>query len=185
MTAKNRLSVKRIKDFVHRLVGRSGCLGSICGLVLIASACATPIGVHYVDRSVAYHSLTGNVLSTERPSSFSARELVNLNLYQRFGADPVGALAEMHAGLAPTGDEDRIFALSELSFFHANNSGDRSYYLAAAVYAYAFLMPGQHGTTARGDRPTIEVGSGYLQSGAHPGRKVAGWRLRHTHGRHI
>ena len=72
-------------------------------LALIASACATPIGVHYVDRSVAYDSLTGNVLSTERPSSFSARELVNLDLYQRFEEDPVGALAEMHAGLAPRG----------------------------------------------------------------------------------
>jgi triacylglycerol esterase/lipase EstA (alpha/beta hydrolase family) len=155
MTAKNRLSVKKIKDFVHRLVGRSGCLGSICGLVLIAWGCATPIGVHYVDRSVAYDSLTGNVLSTERPSSFSARELVNLDLYQRFEEDPVGALAQMHAGLAPTGDEDRIFALAELSFFYANNSGDRSYYLAAAVYAYAFLMPGQHGTPPSGIDPRL------------------------------
>ena len=118
-------------------------------------AAPRPIGVHYVDRSVAYHSLTGNVLSTERPSSFSARELVNLNLYQRFEEDPVGALAEMHAGLAPTGDEDRIFALAELSFFYANNSGDRSYYLAAAVYAYAFLMPGQHGTPPSGIDPRL------------------------------
>ena len=127
----------------------------IAGLALIASGCATPIGVHYVDRSVAYHSLTGNVLSTERPSSFSARELVNLNLYQRFEEDPVGALAEMHAGLAATGDEDRIFALTELSFFYANNSGDRSYYLAAVVYAYAFLMPGQHGRPPEGIDPRL------------------------------
>ncbi len=155
MTAKNRLSVKKIKDFVHRLVGRSGCLGSICGLVLLAWGCATPIGVDYVDRSVAYHSLTANVLSTANPSSFSARELVNLNLYLRFEEDPVGALAEMHAGLAATGDEDRIFALAELSFFYANNSGDRSYYLAAAVYAYAFLMPGQHGTPPKGIDPRL------------------------------
>ena len=43
---------------------------------------------------------------TEDPSSFSARELVNLNLYLRFEEDPVGALAEMHKGLAATGDED-------------------------------------------------------------------------------
>jgi hypothetical protein len=124
-------------------------------IAVIAWGCATPIGVHYVDRSVAYHSLTGNVLSTEVPSSFSARELVNLNLYQRFEEDPVGALAEMHAGLAATGDEDRIFALAELSFFYANNSGDRSYYLAAAVYAYAFLMPGQYGTPPKGIDPRL------------------------------
>jgi hypothetical protein len=117
------------------------------------SGCAPPMGVNYVDRSVAYHSLTGNVLSAERPSSFSARELVNLNLYQRFEEDPVGALAELHAGLAPEGDEDRLFALAELSFFHAQNSEDRRYYLASAVYAYAFLFPGKHGTPPQGIDP--------------------------------
>src|SRR5215467_9572405 len=122
-------------------------------LALILTGCATPIGVNYVDRSVAYQSLTTNVLSTEKPSSFSARELMNRNLYQRFDEDPVGALAELHAGLAPEGDEDRIFALSELSFFYAQNSGDRSYYLASAVYAYAFLLPGEHGTPPKGIDP--------------------------------
>jgi hypothetical protein len=138
------------------LLARWLTLASWLGVfALMASGCATPIGVDYVDRSVAYHSLTANVLSDEKPSSFSARELVNLDLYQRFEEDPVGALAEMHAGLAATGDEDRIFALAELSFFYANNSGDRAYYLAAAVYAYAFLMPGQHGTPPSGIDPRL------------------------------
>src|SRR4029453_5014208 len=138
------------------LLARWLTLASWLGVfALMASGCATPIGVDYVDRSVAYHSLTANVLSDEKPSSFSARELVNLDLYQRFEEDPVGALAEMHAGLAATGDEDRIFALAELSFFYADNSGDRSYYLAAAVYAYAFLMPGQHGTPPGGIDPRL------------------------------
>src|SRR6266850_520624 len=122
---------------------------------LMASGCATPIGVNYVDRSVAYHSLTANVLSDEKPSSFSARQLMNLNLYQRFEDDPVGALAELHAGLAPKGDEDRLFALAELSFFYAQNSGDRSYYLASAVYAYAFLVPGPDGTPPKGVDPRL------------------------------
>ena len=45
--------------------------------------------------------------------------------------------------------------LAELSFFYANSSGDRSYYLAAAVYAYAFLMPGQHGTPPKGIDPRL------------------------------
>jgi pimeloyl-ACP methyl ester carboxylesterase len=152
MIAKMKLVIERVKAIVALIVVRSALTA---GLALIAWGCATPIGVHYVDRSVAYHSLTGNVLSTERPSSFSARELVNLNLYLRFEEDPVGALAEMHKGLAATGDEDRIFALAELSFFYANNSGDRSYYLAAAVYAYAFLMPGQHGTPPKGIDPRL------------------------------
>jgi hypothetical protein len=119
---------------------------SLALLLLAATGCATPIGVHYVDPRVAYQSLTANVLSAERPSSFSARELMNLNLYQRFVDEPEKALAEMHAGLARKGDEDRLFALAELSFAHAENSGELSYYLAAAVYAYSFLLPGTHGS---------------------------------------
>src|SRR5262245_246373 len=138
-------AVEKARDLVGQLAKRLTLAGWWGVLMLIGAGCATPIGVNYVDRSVAYHSLTANVLSTESPSSFSARELMNRNLYQRFDEDPVGALAELHAGLAPEGDEDRLFALAELSFFYAQNSGDRSYYLASAVYAYAFLLPGQHG----------------------------------------
>lgn len=122
-------------------------------LVFVISGCATPIGVRYVEPGIAYHSLTANVLSAEMPSSFTSRELINSNLYQRFEDEPEKALAVMHAGLAPNGDEDRVFALAELSFVHAQNSGDRSYYLASAVYAYAFLFPGEHGTPPKGLDP--------------------------------
>src|SRR5437762_10752153 len=79
-------------------------------------------------------------------SSFSARELFNFNLYQEFEDNPQKALTDLHSGLAPKGNEDRLFALAELSFLHAQNSGERSYYLAAAVYAYAFVIPGKRGT---------------------------------------
>jgi hypothetical protein len=139
-------AVERSKIISRRL--RSWALVVSC-IALIASGCATAIGVNYVDRSVAYRSLTANVLSADKPSSFSARELMNRNLYQRFEEDPAKALAELHASLASEGDEDLLFALTELSFFYAENSGERSYYLAAAVYAYAFLLPGQHGTPPR------------------------------------
>jgi hypothetical protein len=122
-------------------------------LLLVTAGCATPIGVHYVDQRIAYQSLTANILSAERPSSFSARELMNLNLYQRFEDEPDKALAEMHAGLASEGDEDRLFALVELSFAYAEETGDKSYYLAAVVYAYSFLLPGEHGTPPRGIDP--------------------------------
>ena len=104
---------------------------------------------------VAYHSLTANVLSAERPSSFSARELMNLNQYERFKDEPEKALAEMHAGLEAKGDEDRVFALAELSFVYAKDSGERSHYLASAVYAYAFLFPGEDGTRPKGLDPRL------------------------------
>ena len=124
-------------------------------MALIAPGCATPIGVRYVEPRVAYHSLTANVLSAERPSSFSARELMNLNQYERFKDEPEKALAEMHAGLEAKGDEDRVFALAELSFVYAKDSGERSHYLASAVYAYAFLFPGEDGTRPKGLDPRL------------------------------
>ncbi len=120
-----------------------------------AAGCATPIGVNHVDRTVAYQSFAANAISAERASSFSARELINFNLYQEFEDNPNKALADLHSGLAPNGDEDRIFALAELSFLHAQNSGERSYYLAAAVYAYAFVIPGKRGTPPRGIDPRL------------------------------
>jgi pimeloyl-ACP methyl ester carboxylesterase len=131
-----------------------GALGALV-IALVAAGCATPIGVNHVDRTVAYHSLTANVLSSEKASSFSARELINFNLYQLFEDDPQRALAELHAGLQARGDEDRIFALAELSFLHAQNSGARSYYLASAVYAYSFLFPGKLGTPPKGIDPRL------------------------------
>src|SRR5512144_2418632 len=134
---------------------RSSFVLCYCALALMLSAvgCATPIGVNYVDQHIAYQSITANILSADRPSSFSARELMNLNLYQRYDDDPEKALAELHAGLAPNGDEDRLFALTELSFAHAEASGEKSYYLAAAVYAYSFMLPGEHGRQPRAIDP--------------------------------
>ena len=127
----------------------------VAALLCLSVGCATPIGVSYVDRRVAYESLTTNVLSTERMSSFSARELINFNVYEEFEDNPQKALADLHSALAPTGDEERLFALAELSFLHAENSGERTYYLASAVYAYAFLYPGQQGTPPRGIDPRL------------------------------
>ena len=70
-----------------------------------------------------------------------------------FDDNPQEALARLHKGLAPTGDEERVFALAELSFLHAERSGDRSYYLAATAYASAFLLPGKNGTPPRAIDP--------------------------------
>jgi pimeloyl-ACP methyl ester carboxylesterase len=67
------------------------------------------------------------------------------NLSERFDADPEKALGELRQLLTQrVGEErlrDRLFALSELSFHHAEQSGKSEHYLTAAIYAYAFLFP--------------------------------------------
>ncbi|MDO9105813.1 MAG: hypothetical protein Q7U57_12740 [Methylovulum sp.] len=52
------------------------------------------------------------------------------------------ALAELHEIVTKgRGGKNELFALAEFSFLHAQNKGKRQYYLAVAVYAYAFLFP--------------------------------------------
>lgn len=115
-----------------------------CALLLLlwfAAGCATPIGVTRASTQDTYYALTANVLSAGEPSSWSKQVLHRDNLTEQFENDPGPALAELHKRLKERITSDRLFALAELSFFHAEQSGNREYYLAAAVYAYAFLLP--------------------------------------------
>ena len=139
----------RVKQISRRMFGRAGGLNLVAAVALIASGCATPIGVTRVDPRTAQYELTANALNTDKPSSFSSRQLLNRDLYELFEDNPKEALAKLHKSLAPTGDEDLVFALAELSFLYAAKSGDRSYYLAATAYASAFLLPGKNGTPPR------------------------------------
>jgi pimeloyl-ACP methyl ester carboxylesterase len=117
-------------------------------LSLILSGCATPVGVNHVDIQTAYEIQTKSALSAERPSEPSKTVLRRLNLMDRFNAEPAKVLAELHRGLSPKDDEDRLFALAELSFLHGDRTHDPAYFLAAAVYAWALLFPGDGMNTA-------------------------------------
>jgi pimeloyl-ACP methyl ester carboxylesterase len=110
-------------------------------LLLLGSACATPIGVVRGGTQEVHRELTANVLSAGRPSEWSMQVLHRNDLADKFEDDPGGALAELHRRLQEQVFEQRLFALAELSFLHAERSGQREYYLAAAAYAYAFLLP--------------------------------------------
>jgi pimeloyl-ACP methyl ester carboxylesterase len=115
----------------------------VISLAMLAVGCATPVGVKRVDIQAGYRLLTESALSAERPSEPSKTVLRRLGLLDRFEDEPSTVLAELHRGLGPAGDEDRLFALAELSFLHAQRTGDRAHFLASAVYAYALLFPGE------------------------------------------
>ncbi len=114
----------------------------LAALVLVASGCATPVGMKPVDVQTGYRLLTESAISAGQPSEASKTVLRRLGLLDRYDEDPVPVLADLHYGLSPAGDEDRLFALAELSFLHAERTGERAYYLASAVYAWALLFPG-------------------------------------------
>ena len=121
-------------------------VAGVVGCVLLASACALPVTVKRGDPETVQRQLTGYVLTTGELSNASKNILRRYFLTERFEDYPEHALAELHAAGLRNDDANALFVLSELSFYHAKESGKRPYYLAAAVYAYAFLFPDGAGT---------------------------------------
>jgi len=121
--------------------GRSTALAAGLVVSLLAAGCATPIGVKRIRPEEANRQLTANVLTTGKPGATAQEFLYRLNLSEKFRADPANAINELHAGLGQVDESDRLFALAELSFDYAEHGGARSYYLASAAYAWAFLFP--------------------------------------------
>jgi hypothetical protein len=111
-------------------------------LVLLASACASPVGVSVARPREIHRYLTQSALSSNEPSTFSEIELRRYDLQDAFDDDPDAALARLHAlALASGLPPEALFALSELSFLRAEDDHDPGRYGAAALYAYAFLFP--------------------------------------------
>jgi pimeloyl-ACP methyl ester carboxylesterase len=111
-------------------------------IVLILSGCATPVSVKHVDIPTAYRNQTASAISSGQPSNASSIVLRQHGLQDRFETEPAVVLAELHKGLEPAGDDDQLFALAELTLLHAQQTNDRAYYLASAVYAWSLLYPG-------------------------------------------
>jgi len=116
-------------------------LGLAAAVSAVATSCATPVGVRRIGPQEANRRLTSTVLTSGEPSASAMEYLYRLSLADRYREDPAGTISTLHAGLGQVDESRRLFALAELSFDHADRGGDRSYYLAAAVYAWAFLFP--------------------------------------------
>jgi pimeloyl-ACP methyl ester carboxylesterase len=138
-------------------------LGSLVG-------CATPVGVRKVNSGSVRAVLTANVISAGEPSIASRQVMLRLGLGDNFRHDPEGALEELHDLTMHEMAGDRLFALSEYSYLHGTAlertcrrarmqrrprrtyqgrnapplpecERARSYYVAASIYAFAFLFP--------------------------------------------
>jgi hypothetical protein len=120
----------------------SAWLAAVLLCCLAIAGCSTPVGVERVDPQVIYQEQTSNVLAGGDLSQSTRIVLTRWDLNERFATDPEGALAALHAHVVDgTAGSDAIFALAELSFRNAERTGKRPYYLAATVYAFAFLFP--------------------------------------------
>jgi pimeloyl-ACP methyl ester carboxylesterase len=126
--------------------------------LLFALGCGSiPVRVERADPKSVHRELTANVLSTGKPSMRTLQFLERHGLRDRYEEDPVGTLAEIHAGLGATGDHRRLSALGELCFDHATRSGDRPYFVLAAAYSYALLFPGPGAETLDPSDPRVRL----------------------------
>lgn len=112
----------------------------VIGLFFLGG-CGTPVSVERVDAGAAYRDLNVNALGSDALSQATRNVLRRWVLSERYDSDPEGAILALHAIVVDgRGDEDELISLSEMAFLHAENARNRSYYLAAAVYSYAFLF---------------------------------------------
>ena len=111
-------------------------------LLLVLTNCRPPIQVTRMDPREVQRELTSNVISTGNLSDQTEIVLRRQNLSALLATDPEAAIASLHrTAVAEDADPDLLFALAELSFRHAEDTGKRSYFLAASIYAFAFLFP--------------------------------------------
>jgi pimeloyl-ACP methyl ester carboxylesterase len=134
--------------------------------LLLLAACATPVEVERADPRAVQRELTSNAISTGDISEPTRIVLRREDLSELFDSNPETAIAELHGILAAgKSDPDALFALAEMSFHHAQDTGKQAYYLAAAVYAFAFLFPDDPVQRPDGFDPRLRTASDLYNRG--------------------
>src|SRR6266850_1258745 len=136
-------SAGRAGDMTKRTPARR--IGSVlCCIIalLLAAGCETPVGVERLDASAAQRRLTANVLTTDELSPQARNVLRRWVLSERYDDDPAGAITALQTIAADgRGDEDEVITLAEMAYLYGKSSHQRPYFLAAAIYSFAFLFP--------------------------------------------
>jgi pimeloyl-ACP methyl ester carboxylesterase len=116
---------------------------ALLAIALVLSACSSsPVGVIRIDPSGVHRRLTRSALSTRQLSPATHNVLLETDLEELYDDDPEKALERLHdLAVSGSGGPPHLFAVAEASFLHAERTGKRPYYLAAALYAWAYLFP--------------------------------------------
>jgi len=137
------------------IVGRLSVVAALC---VLAAARASPVSAVRVDPKTVHHQLDRSAVATGDPSWPTRNVLRERGLLEKFEEHPDAALADLHrAMVAAGGDVDMLFALAELSFLRAQTASTREYYLAAAVYVWAFLFPEELGRAPGRFDPRLRI----------------------------
>ncbi len=120
----------------HVLAVFLAALGSAgCFLVDQATVGVERVGPDQVDRELNSCALTGTVASA------TTREVLHyFDLSERFDEEPEAALVELHHAIAVAPERRFLFAIAELCYLRAEELESRDHFLAAALYAYLYLL---------------------------------------------
>lgn len=136
-------------------------------LALSCVACAPPVRVRYADPKAVHRELTRSILTGAEVSASTHNILHRFDLLRAFEAHPEHVLATLHAQITgEDADPDVVFALAELSFAHAEDARDpKPYYLASAVYSWAFLFPARRDLVPHRFDPRVRQASDFYNVG--------------------
>jgi pimeloyl-ACP methyl ester carboxylesterase len=136
--AKSSLITRWFSHIIPLLIG---------ALALISlSGCVSPYGVNELGPEASYQQTNRSTLSSDKPSDESLNVLRRHGLLSQWGKNPTAAIASLRGFVVadPTLWHE-YFALAELSYLQGRRDHSQAEYLAAALYAYAYLSPGEPG----------------------------------------
>jgi pimeloyl-ACP methyl ester carboxylesterase len=117
--------------------------GILAAALLLLPSCAGPSPVRVVPRDARQmqSDLDTCALHGDTLSAYTTWLLQLLEAKESYEKDPLGTLVTLHAAALKEVHGPGLFGLAELSYLAAKRLNSRECYLAAAVYAYLFLLP--------------------------------------------
>lgn len=111
--------------------------------LFLVAGCAGPPPVRVVPRGTneLQRNLDTCALYGDSLSQWTTWLLHVLEAEKRYQDDPLGTLADLHAAALEEVHAPGLFSLAELNYHTARRLKSRECYLAAAVYAYLYLLP--------------------------------------------
>lgn len=120
-------------------------VSSAFALILLASlaGCVAPYGVIELSPEASYQQTNRSALSSDKPSDESLNVLRRHGLLSAWQQNPDAAIASLRSlVVADPSLWNEYFVLAELSYMQGKQTHSQADYLAAALYAYAYLAPG-------------------------------------------
>lgn len=115
----------------------------VLAILLLLGGCAAPLSIERLSTSESYKRLNRSALAGDTLSESTRIVLRRHGLLDRWKADPEGAIAALRGEVV--GEPalwPELFALAELSYLQGERHASPPDFLAAAIYAYAYLFPG-------------------------------------------